>query len=287
MDVVLGATGHVGSKVTEHLLTRGEDVAVVTRSKGKAKAFAKAGAQIRVVDEYDVPELEKIFRDAENVFLLNPPGDVTKDSEAEEKKTLYSIIEAIKASSVRRVVAESTYGAQRGFGIGDLGVLYEMEEALSALPIELNVIRAAYYMSNWDMALETAREEGLVFSMFPENFLLPMVAPEDLGLVGAELLHSENYGELRYVEGPKRYSAKDVANAFSQALKKDVRVEFITPDHWITSMTNRGFSQESAESYANMTKIVLNQDYDLPRDPVRGHVTLEEYIEKLCRKSLQ
>jgi uncharacterized protein YbjT (DUF2867 family) len=287
MDIVLGATGHVGSKVAEHLLKRGEDVAVVTRSKDHASSFQKNGAEVRVADVCDVPELCKIFSDAENVFLLNPPGDITKDSEAEEKKSLYSIIEAIKSSSVKRVVAESTYGAQRGFGIGDLGVLYEMEEALSALPIELNVIRAAYYMSNWEASLQSARDEGVVYSMFPENFLLPMVAPEDLGLIAAELLHSENYGELRYVEGPKRYSPRDVADAFSKALNKEVRVEFISPDRWISMMRTMGFSEESAASYANMTKIALQQDYDLPRDPVRGNVTLESYIKNLCSRSLQ
>lgn len=287
MDIVLGATGHVGSKVTEHLLKRGEDVAIVTRSKEKASSFLKAGAEVRVADVSDSEQLKEIFSDAENVFLLNPPGDVTKDSEAEEKKTLYSIIEAIKSSQVKRVVAESTYGAQRGFGIADLGVLYEMEEVLSALPIELNVIRAAYYMSNYDLSLEAVREEGVLYSMFPENFLLPMVAPEDLGFVAAELLHSETYGELRYVEGPKRYSPKDVADAFGKSLNKDVRVEFISPDLWIPTMRKMGFSEKSAESYANMTKITLMQNYDLPRDPVRGNVTLESYIESLCSRSVQ
>jgi uncharacterized protein YbjT (DUF2867 family) len=62
----------------------------------------------------------------------------------------------LDGSGLEKIVAQSTYGAQPGEGKGDLNVLYDLEQALAAQPISVSVIRAAYYMSNWDAALKTA-----------------------------------------------------------------------------------------------------------------------------------
>jgi hypothetical protein len=53
---------------------------------------------------------------------------------------------------------------QPGNGIGDLGVLYEFEQAVLAAGLPTSIVRAAYYMSKWDSALDTARDEGVVRS---------------------------------------------------------------------------------------------------------------------------
>ncbi|TGR60102.1 NmrA family transcriptional regulator, partial [bacterium M00.F.Ca.ET.194.01.1.1] len=90
-------------------------------------------------------------------FLLNPPADPATDTDAEEQKTVAAIVTALAGSGLEKVVAESTYGAQPGEGIGDLSVLYGFEQKLKAQTIPASIIRAAYYMSNWDQALETAR----------------------------------------------------------------------------------------------------------------------------------
>lgn len=42
--VVLGATGTVGSKVTEILLNEGHEVVIITRSAEKLEPFRKRGA---------------------------------------------------------------------------------------------------------------------------------------------------------------------------------------------------------------------------------------------------
>lgn len=55
-----------------------------------------------------------------------------------------SILTALDGSGIGKVVAQSTYGAQPGADIGDLGVLHEMEEALAAASVPSTVVRGAY-----------------------------------------------------------------------------------------------------------------------------------------------
>jgi uncharacterized protein YbjT (DUF2867 family) len=149
MYIILGATGHVGSAVAETLLAQGEEVMVVTRDKGKSEEWKQKGAKVAVADVNNVDELRQIFREGKRLFLLNPPASPSTDTVVEERKSMHSIISALKGSGIEKIVAESTYGAQAGDGIGDLGVLYEMEQKLAESDIPSTIIRGAYYMSNW------------------------------------------------------------------------------------------------------------------------------------------
>jgi NAD(P)-dependent dehydrogenase (short-subunit alcohol dehydrogenase family) len=74
--IVLGATGHVGSAVTNALLAAGERVTVVTRDEAKADAWIARGAEAAVVDVGRADALRAVFRQGKRAFLLNPPASV-------------------------------------------------------------------------------------------------------------------------------------------------------------------------------------------------------------------
>ena len=281
--IVLGATGHVGSAVVGALLGRGESVIAVTHDPGKSEALERRGAQIAVADVHDSDALRDVFRCGRRLFLLNPPAPPSTDTADEERKTLAAILAALEDSGLERIVAESTYGAQPGTRVGDLGVLYEMERALAAGSIPFGVIRAAYYMSNWEAALATARSEGKVRTFYPPDFRLPMVAPDDLGEIAARLLSEEaDPSGIHYVEGPERYSSADVAAAFSEALNRDVEAVETPRDGWIPALKGLGFSDAAAESMAHMTTITRESQYEIPDRPLRGRLSLSAYITRLA-----
>jgi len=175
-------------------------------------------------------------------------------------------------------------GAQPGERLGDFNVLYEFEQGLRRQPIPASIIRAGYYMSNWDFALDTVREQGRLDTMHPADFAIPMVAPEDLGTTAARLLTASR-GEhgLHYVEGPQRYSANDVAGAFARALRRPVEVAVTPRDQWQATYRKMGFSEAAAASYTRMTAITVDTP-ELPDHAERGTVTLYEYIEALVAR---
>ena len=287
MHIILGGTGHVGSALTQRLLDAGESVTIVTHDPkktgrtGKAKHELPQRAKVALADVHDVPALREVFQQGTRLFLLNPSAAPATDTDAEERATVRSIIEALQGLRLEKIVAESTYGAQPVQRAGDLGILYDMEKALEAQPIPFSVIRAAYYMSNWDAALKTAREEGVIDSMFPADFRLPMVAPQDLGEFAARLM-TEPAGKtgLFYAEGPEKYSPGDVAAAFSEALGKPVSVRVTQREQWEAGFKAMGFSPAAAKSYSEMTRLTLDHPYAADA-PVRGRTSLRAYVQAL------
>ena len=286
MYIVLGATGHVGSAVANALLQSGKSVTVITRDENKATAWRSRGAEAAVVDVADVEALRLVFRRGQRAFLLNPPAPPSTNTDVEEHRTFECIVEAIGGSGLEKVVVESTYGAQPGNQLGDLSILFDFEQALARQPIPVTVLRAAYYMSNWDDLLDAARQ-GALPTMYPADLKIPMVAPADLGAAAARLFQENtDRTALHYVEGPARYSSNDVAAAFGRALGKAVQVEVTPRENWEEAYRKLGFSDAAAVAYARMTAVSVDGSFDMPSAPELGRVTLDEYIADLVHRSL-
>lgn len=287
MHIILGGTGNVGSAVAQALLKRHESVLVVTHDPSKAKRLRQNGANVAVADVHDVERLRDIFRQGRRLFLLNPPAVPSSDTAVEERRSLAAILSAIKDAGLEKIVAESTYGAQPGERIGDLGVLYEMEQALTAQPVPTRIIRAAYYMSNWRASLQPAREQGVIQTLYPEDFKLPMVAPSDIGEIAARLMTEPiEQTKLHFVEGPHRYSSQDVAIAFAVVLgRRHVSAKSVPRDQWLTTLKGIGFSNEAAESFVNMTAATLDETFPALNSVERGVTSLHDYLLQLVQLS--
>jgi uncharacterized protein YbjT (DUF2867 family) len=286
MHIVLGGTGHIGSAVANALLRRREQVTVVGRNREKMRPLQARGADIAIADVHDSEGLKRVYRCGDRLFLLNPPADPSTDVAQEERKTVASMLRALDGSGIRKIVAESTFGAQPGEQIGDLGVLFELEQGLKQCGIPSTIIRGAYYMSNWDGALESAKSEGVIQTFFPVDLALPMVAPKDIGEFAAQrMLGPIDQTGLVHVEGPARYSSAQVAAAFASVLKREVKAATIAESDWPATLTQLGYSDAAATSFMNMTRIAREGDFPPAADTVHGATSLEEYISALVQTS--
>lgn len=279
MFVVMGATGHVGAAVADELLARGEKVTILTRHPDRASAWRDKGAVIAAADADDAGSMRRAFRSGRSAFLLNPPADPSGDTDATERRTIANILAALDGSGLEKVVAASTYGAQHGEAVGDLSTLWELEEGLRAQPIPAAINRGAYYMTNWLRFADAVRQSGTLPSMFPSDFAMPMVAPADLGKAAAErLLTSVSDTDVRSIEGPARYTPRDVADAFAAALGRDVAVDVAPRDQWAAIYQKAGFSKEAANAYARMTAATLDNGFDAPASADHGLTDLRSFI---------
>lgn len=277
--IVLGGTGQVGSATARALLEKGQDVMIVTRDEEHGAKLKTAGAQVAVANLRDVDALRNVFRRGKRAFLLNPPADPSTDTDKEERANVAAIIEALDGSGLEKVVAASTYGAHPGERCGDLTVLYELEERLRAQPIPAAINRGAYYMSNWAGMAGPVHENGVLPSFFPAGLILPMVAPADLGRAAARrLMEPASDTGLQHVEGPERYSAQDVADAFADVLGRKVEVQETPRDKLEETFGQFGFSDEAAASYACMTRRVIDGSTEKVDDPVVGQTSLRQYL---------
>lgn len=180
MHIILGATGHIGSAVAQCWLERHEPITLVLHKPDRASEWQQRGARTVVADVHDTAALHDISRTGQRLLPLNPSAAPSTAAAAEERKSLAFSLAALPESGLRKIVAESTYGAQPGDSVGDMGVLYAMEQGLAAQPIPASIIRAACHMSNWEMGLVSARQGGKVHSLYPADCKLPMLAPPTL-----------------------------------------------------------------------------------------------------------
>lgn len=279
MYVILGGTGQVGSATARALLDGGQQVTVVTRNESHGENLRKAGAKLAVADVRDVNALRNVFQAGKRAFLLNPPADPSGDTDKEERENVAAIIAALNGSGLEKVVAASTYGAFEGERCGDLTVLHEFEQALRRQPIPAAINRAGYYMSNWAGMAETVQESGTLPSFFPADLSIPMVAPADLGRAAARRLMSgtDDVG-IEHIEGPDRYTANDVAAAFSEVMGRKIVIQEVPRDTLETTFRDFGFSDKAAASYACMTRRIIDGKA-IPKDkPNFGSVTLKAYL---------
>lgn len=281
MYVILGGTGHVGRAVAQTVLTAGHDVTVVTRQVVAASEQLHDGVDYAAVDVNDTDTLRALFQRAQRVFVLNPPAAVSGNTDVEERKTVCSILKALRGVALEKVVVQSTYGAQPGEHCGDLGVLYELEQGAQALNGPVCIVRAAYYMSNWADAISAAKATGVLQTFLPSTQAFPMVAPEDVGSLAGQLLMSdvEETG-IHNIEGPESYTPSDVAAVLSRLVGRAVQVQVIPQERWYEAYRGNGFSKEAAQSYANMTGLFVHQHYDRPAAPVRGSTSLEACLKR-------
>jgi uncharacterized protein YbjT (DUF2867 family) len=167
-------------------------------------------------------------------------------------------------------------------------VLHEFEQGLRRQAIPASIVRAAYYMSNWDAALPTVRAEGRLDSMLPADLQIPMVAPDDLGDAAARLLTGPAQGTgIHPVVGPRRYSPDDVAAAFAAALGRPVEVAVTPRGEWRAAYRKLGFSEAAADAYARMTAVSVDGGFELPTSAERGPTTLEAYVQALVERARQ
>ncbi|HEY0817548.1 MAG TPA: NmrA family NAD(P)-binding protein [Rhizobacter sp.] len=271
--VVMGATGHVGAAVVRALRARGESVIEVHHGT--------AGSSPGVVhaDAHDVESLRAAFRCGRRAFLLNPPADVALDTDAVERATVANILAALEDSGLEKVVAASTGGAQPGERLGDLNVLWELEQGLARQSVPAAINRAAYYYSNWDGQIDSVRQTGELHTLFPADLPIPMVAPEDLGRAASERLVSplDDQG-VRAIEGPVRLTSRQVADIFGRVLGRKVTLVVTPRDQWEATFRSMGFSAAAAASYSRMTGVCVDQGFDPPDGARRWPTTFEEYL---------
>jgi uncharacterized protein YbjT (DUF2867 family) len=282
MYVILGASGNIGSAVIDTLRRSGEKVIAVVHSAQKAAAIEQDGVEPFVADVADTRLLRSILQKGRRAFLLNPPADTGRDTNAEELKTVRSIAAALQDSGLEKLVVASTYGALDGDGIGDLSVLYEFERLVKASGIPAAINRGAYYFTNLDMLLQPAKETGRLPTPFPADMKIPMVSPRDLGQAAAARLESpvDDVG-IDYVEGPERYSFADVAKTLSSRLGLPVTVETIPREKFEEYYLGLGFSWAAARCYAKMTEVTIDTGFEMPERRHWGRMTLDQHLGAL------
>lgn len=71
MNIILGATGQIGSMLVDNLLKNGQPVRAVVRNDFKAQKLKNKGVEVRIADYFDVEALKKSLSGRKFSFFIN------------------------------------------------------------------------------------------------------------------------------------------------------------------------------------------------------------------------
>ena len=246
MYAITGITGKVGGIVARTLLAAGLPVRGVVRDADKGRPWADKSCEVAVASISDAAGLTSAFSDVDGVFLMTPPDFDPEPGFPKTHEAIAAVKAAIAAAQPAKVVFLSTVGAQ----VTEFNLLNNSnitEEGLRTVPVPVAFLRAAWFMENasWDVA---AAKAGIIPSFLqPLDHPIPMVATTDIGSTAAELLR-ESWTGLRIVEleGPRRYSANDVAVGFAEAVGHPVQMEPVPRETWEALFRSQGMKHPLA-----------------------------------------
>jgi uncharacterized protein YbjT (DUF2867 family) len=286
MNTILGASGQVGSAVVSNLLKSREPVKGVIRDKKKANDLKKKGAAVAIADIHDKDALADSFADATSVLVLTPESGQEEDVLGEMRDIIQNYRSAIEKSPVKKLVGISSIGAQHERGTGNIQMSYMLEHGFEGLAAEKIFVRPSYYFSNWLPYLDTIKKDHVLPTFFPLDLAMPMISPMDVAEIIAQLMtENKNHGSqvVYELEGPEWINSNDVAKAFSEVLKIDVKAQQMPRSEWDNTMKSMGLSDDGAKNFIEMTEAVINGKV-MPEKKntttLKGKTTFKEHLQQ-------
>lgn len=286
MNIILGASGQIGSMLVDNLLKDGQAVRAVVRSFEKGQALADKGIETATADFNDAESLTAAFQGGNTVFLLTPEDPERSDFLGETRLILDNYRKAILSTGISRIVGLSSMGAQHKTGTGNLEASYMLEHCFEGIGAEKVFVRPAYYFSNWLGYLDLVIKQGVLPTFFPPDMPVQMIAPPDAAAFLAGVMEGTPQGETLYeITGPREYSALEIAEIFEEVLERKVSVQHIPQEEWEEAFLQAGFSGDAARNFKLMTKAVV--DGKTRNDavvPIRLETDFKEYLKSICHK---
>jgi Predicted nucleoside-diphosphate-sugar epimerases len=280
MNIIVGATGQVGSMLISELSKKGAPVIAAVRDPGKVSL---SGTRIRQVDLFNAQEVVQAFSGGTTAFLLTPENPTADDIIADTEKIVENYRKAVEANGIKRIVGLSCIGAQLDSRTGNILMSKILEAGFATLDIEKIFIRPAYFYSNWLAYSSIVEQYNVLPTFFPENLHVEMNSPLDLARFIADIMSQPMGMPARKVyelAGPAPYSSTDVASTFATILGKEVLPQSIPPSQWKQTLLSAGFTENTAENLMDMTKAVIDglAIPEFPDQIIKLPTTLDCYL---------
>ena len=256
MYTILGATGNIGSVITQELLEQGEKVRVVGRNAARLQPFVQRGAEAFVANVKDAAALTKAFAGVRAAFLMMPPDVTSLDYRAEQEEETTAISTAAKNAGLPYAVNLSSFGAQAASGTGPILGQHLSEKKLNAVE-RLNVLhlRPGYFMENHLSGINMIQMMGIFGGALQPDLKMPQIATRDVGAYAAERLLKLDFSGKQRQEllGERDLSMAEAVAAISKAIAKpDLRYVQFSYEQVEQALNQMGVPAKTAAYFIEM-----------------------------------
>lgn len=285
--VILGATGTVGSKISENLLKEGHHVTVIARQAERLERFRPMGAEIIAGDVNDVEMLTNAFRYADSAFVLMTDNVKAENTRAYQRQVTGRLIEAIEKSGIKHIVNMSSVGSHMHEGNGIMGGTAEQEVRLNQLN-DVNVmhIRSAYFMENFLRTIPVVKKLGINGTAADGDHAIPMVATKDVAKIAASHLANLDFKgkSVHAVMGPKNYTLKEFTGIVGKAIgNPDLAYVQFPIEQAKQAFLSNGFSEDFTDNLLEMGTAIKTgfMNYQKRDDSTTTPTTAEEFATEV------
>ena len=255
--LVLGASGNIGGKIAQELISRGETVGVVGRSKERLQQFEDR-AEIWTGDFGDDTFLQKAFSKASTLFITIPDEHLS-DPPAVAKR----LGVLLQDSPVNHAVNISNSIVKRGGATTRL-VLLE-QELNKTKGINLKHLRSANFFENLNWGFSTP---------YRPDLQLPYISSYEVACVAANYLQRGDFEgvSVDVLLGERDYSMAELAAAAGTTYQQ---VPYTSENIYFYKPFNEGDFEVEARTLANTSAAK------------EARFTLEYFIRHDLRLTLQ
>ncbi|UII26767.1 NAD(P)H-binding protein [Fulvivirga maritima] len=287
--VVLGATGTVGSKVSEILVNQGQHVTLIARNTEPLERFRRLGANIIAGDVNDVETLVNAFKNADSAFLILPDNVKAENTRHYQRQVTSNLIKAIEQSGIKHIVNMSSLGSHMHEGNGMMGGTGEQEVRLNQLN-EVNVlhIRSAYFMDNFLRTIGLVKHQGINGTVADGDHAIPMIATKDVAkVIAAHLMNLDFKGKsIEPVMGPKDYTYREFTTIIGQAIEKpELPYVQIPVEKAKEIFIGNGFSEDFVDNLIEMGTAVKTgfMNYQQRNQSTITTTTAEDFVQEVYK----
>lgn len=251
---ITGSLGNISKPIVEILVKNNHEVTVVSTDPNKTNTIEALGARAAIGSIADTRFLTNSFKDADAVYTMVPPDYRAVNYRQYMTETGNSILEAIKASGVKRVVNLSSIGAHLSEGTGPIAGLYEIEQKLNTLAdVAVKHLRPGFFYTNFFIDMTIIRNMGIMGSNYEGKSKLSMVHPKDIAEVAAQELQDAFEGKsYRYVVSDEKEIA-EVAKTLGAAIgKPELPWVPFSDEDLLGGLTGAGLSESLSKLYVEM-----------------------------------
>jgi len=251
MFLVTGITGNVGGAAARGLLAQGKQVRALVRDIRKAATWADQGVELVRGDWNDTASISEALKDVEGAYIMMPPTQTPSPGFPEAKGVAANFAEALRQVPPPKVVALSSFGAEKTSGLGLITPPRILELALEEFSFPVALIRAGGFFENYMYGLEIARAGTMPMFYAPTDRKVGHIATADIGALVVELLTTA-WGGRRVIELGRPVSPDEIAEAIGEVLGREVKAKVIPRDAWAETMEQFGLPRGSTWAYEEM-----------------------------------
>ncbi|MER6572333.1 NAD(P)H-binding protein [Streptomyces sp. NPDC001093] len=264
-------TGNVGRHVVAMLLRAGVRPRVLARDPGRLAPDVRREVEAVAVNQRDTKAVVAATAGADALFWVDPPS-VGEDPLGDYELATASVVHAVRENGIERTVFQSSVGAEKRHGAGEIDGLAGTELALDSLGATVAHLRCGYFFTNLELQLDAVRT-GVIPVILPLDQPLAWVAPRDIAEVAVTRLLSTGWSGrcVQAVHGPADLTWPQAAEIVSAAIGRPLRAERVSDDAMRNLLRTSGMADGLVEAVVGMSTGLRNGF--VPEQPRTLHTT--------------